>query len=159
VSFNLNELINDGLFFLESRFQKVGIDLHCCLASDLPNVKADRLQILQVLTNLVVNAVQAMPGGGKLTISTTAGNGTVELVVKDSGIGIDGSIIDNIFNPFFTTKDVSEGTGLGLSVVHGIVTAHQGTISVESESGRGSSFTIRLPVDEPGESKGESRHE
>jgi signal transduction histidine kinase len=147
VSFNLNELINDGLYFLESRFKKVGIDLECHLASNLPNIKADRLQILQVLTNLVVNAVQAMPGGGQLTISTAADNGTVKLAVKDSGVGIDDSIIDNIFNPFFTTKDVSEGTGLGLSVVHGIVTAHQGTISIESSTGEGSTFTIRLPVD------------
>ncbi len=159
VSFNLNELINDGLFFLESRFEKVGIDLNCRLTSDLPNIKADRLQILQVLTNLVVNAVQAMPSGGKLTIRTAAANGAVELTVKDSGVGIDASIIDDIFNPFFTTKDVSEGTGLGLSVVHGIVTAHQGTIAVESRPGKGSTFTIRLPVDTPGEANGGSSHE
>ncbi len=158
-SFNLNELINDGLFFLESRFKKVGIDLDCRLAPDLPNVKADRLQILQVLTNLVVNAVQAMPSGGKLTIHTGVENSAVELVVEDSGVGINDSIIDKIFNPFFTTKDVSEGTGLGLSVVHGIVTAHRGTISVESAPGAGSKFTIHLPVDEPGEVNGESGHE
>jgi signal transduction histidine kinase len=157
VSFNLNELINDGLFFLESRFKKVGIDLDCRLAPDLPGIKADRLQILQVLTNLVVNAVQAMPGGGQLTIRTAADSGTVELIVKDTGVGIDKSIIKDIFNPFFTTKDVSEGTGLGLSVVHGIVTAHQGTISVESAVGEGSTFTIRLPVDTAESGTGDER--
>ncbi len=147
ITFSLNELIRDGLFFLESRFKKVGIDLDCDLAPDIPNVKADRLQILQVLTNLVVNSVQAMPSGGRLTIRTVSEDGFVELAVTDTGVGIDNRIIDKIFNPFFTTKDVSEGTGLGLSVVHGIVTAHNGTVSVESRRGKGSTFSVRLPVE------------
>jgi len=147
VTFNLNELINDGLFFLESRFKKVGIDLECRLAPNLPRVKADRLQILQVLTNLVVNAVQAMPGGGNLMIGTSLTDGHIELSVRDTGMGIDEEIIDKIFDPFFTTKDVSDGTGLGLSVVHGIVRAHQGEITVTSRRGKGSEFIVSLPVE------------
>ena len=145
VSFNLNELIQDGLFFLESRFVKVGINLECELDPDLPEIKADRSQILQVLTNLVVNSVQAMPKGGRLRIATGFRDESIYLIVEDTGTGIERKILNVIFNPFFTTKDVNEGTGLGLSVVHGIITSHGGEIDIDSQEGQGTKFTIRLP--------------
>jgi two-component system NtrC family sensor kinase len=144
---NLNSLVEDGLHFLQSRCAKAGIELLRNLSEGLPEITADRSQLLQVLTNLVVNSVQAMPHGGRLTISTSSGDGHVLLTVEDTGAGMSDEIMKKIFNPFFTTKDVDEGTGLGLSVVHGIVTSHGGTIEVESEVGRGTKFVIQLPVE------------
>ncbi len=144
---NLNSLVKDELRFLESRCTREGIDMLHNLSEDLPLITADRGQLLQVLTNLVVNSIQAMPEGGRLTISTLCDDGHVLLVVEDTGIGMSKKVMEKIFNPFFTTKDIDQGTGLGLSVVHGIVTSHSGTIDVESELGRSTKFTVRLPVD------------
>ncbi len=109
-------------------------------------VKADRGQLEQVLMNLVVNACDAMPTGGRLAIRTGGDPGDwVWLEVEDSGTGIPEDIRDRIFEPFFTTKPREKGTGLGLSVVHGIVTGHGGRIEVTSEVGRGSVFRVLLP--------------
>jgi signal transduction histidine kinase len=146
VALNLNRVIEEGLFFLEAHCAKTGMRVVRNLAPDLPEIHADPAQLKQVLVNLVVNAVQAMPGGGSLTVGTQADGGIVSLVVKDSGTGISEEILPKIFLPFFTTKDVSEGTGLGLAVVHGIVTAHGGSIDVQSRLGNGSRFEIRLPI-------------
>jgi signal transduction histidine kinase len=143
---DLSEVIEDGLYFLESRCRKAGINLVRKLSSSLPPITADRSQMLQVLTNLVVNAIQAMPDGGGLTIVTQPGTRHVELRVEDNGVGMTDDVAKRIFNPFFTTKAVDQGTGLGLSVVHGIVTAHGGTISVKSRVGQGTVFTILLPI-------------
>jgi signal transduction histidine kinase len=149
---NLNSLVEDGLHFLQSRCAKIGIELVRNLSEGLPEITADRSQLLQVLTNLTVNSIQAMPAGGSLTITTTRDDGHVLLIVEDTGAGMSDEVMKKIFNPFFTTKDVDEGTGLGLSVVHGIVTSHGGTIEVESKVGRGTKFTVRLPVQAaPGE--------
>jgi signal transduction histidine kinase len=87
-----------------------------------------------------------MPDGGILTLETGLKDGCISLVVKDTGTGMNQEVMEKIFIPFFTTKDVDEGTGLGLSVVHGIVGAHAGTITVESEVGKGSRFEIRIPL-------------
>jgi len=143
---SLNTLIEDGLHFLQSRCTKTGIELVRNLSKRLPEITADRSQLLQVLTNLVVNSIQAMPRGGQLTISTSYTNDQVLLAVEDTGIGMSTEVMEKIFDPFFTTKDVDQGTGLGLSIVRGIVTSHSGTIEVESEVGRGTKFVIRLPV-------------
>ena len=124
-------------------------------------VMADELQIEQMLINLVTNARDAMPNGGTLSISSElaeltegAGEGPwalppgsyAKLTVSDSGEGIDASLRDRIFEPFFTTKEVGKGTGLGLSMAYGIVKQHRGSIEVESEQGKGTVFTIYLPV-------------
>jgi two-component system NtrC family sensor kinase len=146
VMFNLNDLIRDGLFFLEARFVKAGISLLCELDENLPDMRADRSQMLQVLTNLIVNSVQAMPNGGRLTIKTAQHENHVQLVIIDTGCGMDENTVKNIFHPFFSTKDVDAGTGLGLSVVHGIVASHQGRIEVESRPGRGTRFCLTLPL-------------
>ena len=146
-SMNLNELIEDGLRFLEFQCTKNNIELISKLSNDIPAIVADRSQLLQVLINLVVNSVQAMPEGGQLTVSSSKNNDMAILTVEDTGIGMDKETVQNMFNPFFTTKDVNEGTGLGLSVVHGIVKSHGGTIEVDSKPGLGTRFMIKLPVE------------
>ena len=143
---NLNDLVNEGLAFFEARCEKAGVKLVRSLAPDLPAVTVDPGQINQALVNLVVNALQAMPRGGDLHVKTSTADGHVSLIVEDTGIGMSESVREQIFVPFFTTKDVNEGTGLGLAVVHGIVTSHKGRIEVETEEGVGSRFIIRLPV-------------
>jgi len=102
----------------------------------------------QVLVNVVVNAIQAMPGGGKLTIQTRASKKTVSLAIRDTGAGMGEKIKKQVFLPFFTTKDIGHGTGLGLAVVHGIVTSHRGSIDVRSELGKGTTFEVSLPIAE-----------
>jgi len=142
---HLNHLIKEGLYFLESRCTKSGIDIKLNLAADLPPIKADPSQMHQILTNLVVNAIQAMDGGGVLTVESAFRDGWVRLAVSDTGCGMSREILDQVFVPFFTTKDVGEGTGLGLPVVQGIVASHGGSIDVQSRPGAGSCFEIRLP--------------
>jgi two-component system NtrC family sensor kinase len=148
VGCDLSKLVREGLFFLESRCAKEGIVMERRLEDRLPQIMADPSQMYQVLVNLGVNAIQAMPGGGRLTISTRRFEKSVCLVVEDTGTGMDEEVQKQLFRPFFTTKDVGQGTGLGLAVVQGIVNAHGGTIEVTSETGKGSSFEIRFPVED-----------
>ena len=143
---SLNDIVDGGLFFLESRCAKDGVSILRDFSSDLPDIVADPSQLHQILVNLVVNAIQAMPGGGVLKISTQGSDNEVSLCVEDNGVGMTPGVLKQIFVPFFTTKDVHQGTGLGLPVVHGIVTSHGGTIEVESTPGKGSVFKVRLPV-------------
>ncbi len=155
---DLNQVVENGLYFLEARCAKQGIRLVRELGRDLPMVVADPSQLQQVLVNLVVNAIQAMPEGGRLALRTRASRDSVHLVVIDTGVGMAADVKAKIFLPFFTTKDVDQGTGLGLSVVHGIVTAHGGSIEVESEPGRGSRFEIRLPLPARADEEGGDQH-
>jgi signal transduction histidine kinase len=143
---NLNNVILDGLYFFEARCIKSQIEIVKSLADRLPRIRGDDSQLNQVLINLVVNSIHAMPSGGKLFIQTAFDDNYVILIVEDTGIGMPDEIRSKIFLPFFTTKDVNEGTGLGLAVVHGIVTAHSGEIKVESWQGRGTRFDIRFPA-------------
>jgi len=129
------------------QFEKEGIELSCALCPQMPMLAADAGQLTQVLVNLVVNAVQAMPRGGRLTIETQVQDGHVACSVQDTGVGMTEEVLDRLFVPFFTTKEVNQGTGLGLPVVHGIITSHGGTIEVASTPGTGTKFTIRLPLD------------
>ena len=146
VQVNLNRVILDALYFLESRCTKAGIELKKELARNLPKIDADPGQIAQVLVNLIVNAIQAMPDGGRLIIRTAGDSREVKMLIQDTGVGMDEELLKKIFVPFFTTKDVDEGTGLGLSVVHGIVKSHGGKITAESKVGQGSRFTVLLPL-------------
>jgi two-component system NtrC family sensor kinase len=143
---NLNQLVEDGIYLFESRCAKNGIIVTKKLCKDLPSIKADLSQLQQVFTNLVVNALQAMPDEGKLNIETSWDDHYVYLLVQDSGVGMTQETIKQIFLPFFTTKDIKQGTGLGLSVVHGIVQAHGGNINVESRIGNGTRFRIKFPL-------------
>ncbi|MDI3503905.1 MAG: two-component system, NtrC family, sensor kinase [Candidatus Cloacimonadota bacterium] len=144
VAVNLNKLIMEGFYFLENRCAKQGVNIVRDLQEDLPEIIADPSQIHQVLVNLSVNAIQAMPKGGTLTIRTRHQDDTIEWQISDTGIGMDKDLQQKIFMPFFTTKDVDQGTGLGLPVVHGIISAHHGSISLESEPGVGTTFKIYL---------------
>jgi signal transduction histidine kinase len=110
-------------------------------------VYGDSVQLHQVVVNLCVNALQAMEPGGKVTVRTQSAADSVMLTVEDTGSGISPEIAERVFEPFFTTKDAARGTGLGLSVVQGIVTAHGGTITFQSQPGQGTHFVVRLPTE------------
>jgi len=115
------------------------------LDPSLPRVKADPNQLEQVIVNLLVNARDAMPDGGRLTVRTINEGGQAQLEVRDTGVGIDAETLPRIFEPFFTTKKPRKGTGLGLSMAYGIVTQSGGTITVESAPGQGALFRVTLP--------------
>ncbi|MCK4752900.1 MAG: PAS domain-containing sensor histidine kinase [Planctomycetes bacterium] len=145
---NLNQVVEEGLYFFGARCAKAGVELVRELSPDMPEITADKAQLNQLLVNLVVNALQSMPEGGNITIQTQFHDRNVLLIVEDTGCGMSNEVIEQIFIPFFTTKDVGHGTGLGLPVVHGIVTAHGGSIDVKSKPGCGTRFEIRIPLDE-----------
>lgn len=145
-SLNLNEVVKEGIGFLSPRIDKARIELVSNLSANLPEIKGDKLQLLQVVVNLAVNSLQAMPSGGKLTISTALIGQSVVLSVADTGAGMSADVIEQAFDQFFTTKEVGQGTGLGLSIVHSIVESYGGSIEVRSNVGRGSEFTVRLPL-------------
>ena len=109
-------------------------------------VRADKTQLEQVVMNLAVNARDAMPGGGTLSVTVLTDGDTAVLSVVDDGVGMDQETRAQIFEPFFTTKPLAEASGLGLSTVHGIVGQSGGTVVVDSEQGQGTTFTIRLPM-------------
>lgn len=146
IAMDLNETINNILYFLDVRYQSKAITMVRKLTKALPSIQADPVQISQVVVNLITNAIHAMPRGGQLSINTQKSGQHVKLIVNDTGHGMPAEVRKKIFEPFFTTKPVGQGTGLGLSVVEGIVLAHQGTISVKSVVGSGTTFTITLPV-------------
>jgi two-component system NtrC family sensor kinase len=115
-------------------------------ADDLPRVNADSGQLQQAVIALATNAIDAMPGGGKLTFRAIANQTAVAIEIEDTGIGIPAEDMPKIFEPFFTTKEVGKGTGLGLAVCYGIITDHGGRLSVRSNVGKGTCFTILLPI-------------
>ncbi len=151
---DVGSVVEEALSLLQSRFDKENVECELKLAPDIPKTVADPAQLHQVVVNLLVNAFQAMPGGGRLTVRTTADDEYVYFAVEDTGVGMSEDVKKNIFLPFFTTKEVGQGTGLGLPVVHGIVTAHGGSVSVETEPGRGSRFEVRLPRRPPEREEG-----
>jgi len=143
---NLNQIVEEGLYFFEARCASAGIKLIRKTPSDLPLIMGDKSQLNQVLVNLVVNSIQAMPDGGKLTILTISSPDHVSLIVEDTGSGMSEEVTNKIFIPFFTTKEINEGTGLGLAVVHGIITSHKGKIKVDSILKKGTRFEIQFPI-------------
>lgn len=147
VPLNLNEAIEQTLKLVRSQkeFREVTIEQH--LDDNLPLVKADKNQIQQVLLNLFLNACEAMHDGGVLTVaSSTRDDENILIQVRDTGHGIAEENLEKIFDPFFTTKPVGKGTGLGLSVSYGILQSHGGDIEVESEIGKGTTFTLIVPT-------------
>lgn len=142
---DLNRVVEQAVALLEAGGERRGIAFARNLADGLPEVEADAVQLNQVAVNLLVNAMHAVSGSGRIEIETRADLDGIELVIADSGCGMTPDVLEQIFNPFYTTKEVGEGTGLGLSVVHGIVNAHGGSIHAESTPGRGSRFVVRLP--------------
>ncbi len=148
---DLNEVVRSAAGLLHHLIREdVAVQLDTATAA-LP-IEADLVQLEQVVINLAVNAAEAMPGGGLLTLATgVAEDGGVQLVVRDTGCGIPEGLRDRIFEPFFSTKHASEGAGLGLAVVYGIVNRHGGRIAVESEVGKGTTVRITLPRKVSGE--------
>lgn len=153
---DLNQLARRVVKLAAPRLEQQEIRLDLRLAPDLPPVVAHPDAIQQVLANLVDNAVDAMPDGGTLGLSTRAGTDSVEVVVEDTGHGIAEEHLPHIFEAFYTTKPGVRGIGLGLFVSEGIVRGHRGRLGVESEIGRGSRFTIELPREALGPTIGES---
>jgi two-component system, NtrC family, sensor kinase len=143
---NINEIVENILYFIDVRFQSRGIKIVKQLDHNLPDIEADEVQMSQVLVNLITNAVHAMPGGGEIHIVTRGKVNSVNLIVRDNGVGMQPEVKEKIFEPFFTTKPVGQGTGLGLSVVQGIIDSHQGKIAVTSALNKGSKFEITLPL-------------
>jgi signal transduction histidine kinase len=125
------------------------IVLRCWVASELPPTIIDPGQVTQLLMNLTVNARDAMPDGGRLTIRATEAEGFVRLTVEDTGLGMSEETVAKAFDPFFTTKPPGSGTGLGLATVYGIVSQAGGTVTLESELGRGTSVMVDLPASDP----------
>jgi signal transduction histidine kinase len=142
----LNDIVEGCLNLLATRFMQRNINVVKKLDPAIPHIYADPVQIHQLVVNLCVNGVQAMADGGTLTVRTQADKESVLLMVEDTGTGMPSEVADRVFEPFFTTKSAEEGTGLGLSVVHDIVTAHSGTIQFKTQAGVGTRFEVHFPL-------------
>jgi len=141
---DLGAVVTRLIDFLTPTARAAGVELAWYAAADLPPVDLDRDQFEQALLNLLLNAEQAMPDGGTLTLIGRADGDEVCLDIIDTGCGMDAEVLADLFRPFHTTKKT--GTGLGLPTARQVVVAHGGTLDVQSEPGRGTKFTIRLPA-------------
>lgn len=150
-SLNINNVIADTLSLIEHQLLVNKIELVKNLDGNVHQITGNTIQLQQVFTNMIINAQQAMPDGGRVIISTGNNHNMVEIAFKDTGCGIAEEHKDRIFEPFFTTKMDWKGTGLGLSICYDIIRNHNGNISVDSLLGKGTTFTVSLPV------KGETR--
>lgn len=144
---NINEQIEENIGLLQKQLTDNKVQLKLILAHNIPLARLDKLQFSQILFNLILNAIKAMDQKGEITITTALKSENIELRIKDNGIGINKENKTKIFQPFFTTKPKGEGTGLGLSVVHGIIQNHKGTINVSSEPNKGTEFIITFPIE------------
>ena len=144
---NLNQVIEQALRLVQHQLELSGIHVEEQLEPGLPLIPCDGAQIEQVLLALLMNAIDAMPQGGNLWISSAWSSeaNQVRIVVRDDGAGIPPEILPRIFEPFLTTKETGRGVGLGLAISHSILERHNGTITVHSEAGRGTTFTVTLP--------------
>lgn len=149
---NIAHIIRGTLKLVQNQLTLSGVELERHLPADLPVVQGDPKSLQQVFLNLFINAVQAMKNGGILSVRATSEDGGhwLKVEVKDTGTGIDPGDLPHIFEPFYTTKEVGRGTGLGLSVSYGIAQKHGGRIEVRSKKGEGSTFTVVLPSEEKG---------
>lgn len=148
---DLKHIIEASLEMFHERFARHQIEVEMDFEEGCPPVHADDDQMIQVFINLLLNALHAMPGGGRLRIATRLVDpDMVEWTIADTGSGIPSDVLPKIFDPFFTTKEFGVGTGLGLTVVKGIMEEHGGGISVESEPGKGTAFKMMLPRSEQG---------
>ena len=153
ILFDVNESIRQCVKLLQHQTLFHNIEVIQNLETDLPKVLGNPGELEQVFTNLMLNAVDAMEGRGRITICSEPHPAAHQMLLKfiDTGPGISLEIREKIFEPFFTTKPVGVGTGLGLSVVYGVIQRHGGSIEVESPPGGGAAFTIRLPLEAPGD--------
>ncbi|NIV98368.1 HAMP domain-containing protein [Candidatus Saccharibacteria bacterium] len=145
---NINQVLQDVLKSSENLFEEKSIVLFSNLNSQIHEINSSPDQLKQVFLNLILNAIDAMPNGGELQVSSILENSTLSIVIEDTGYGIAPSDLDKIFDAFFTTKAKASGVGLGLTVSYGIIRSLGGTILVESELNQGSKFTVQLPLPE-----------
>lgn len=143
---DLRDVIENGMEMFQERLSRNQIAVEMALDDSCPPVLADADQMSQVLINLIMNAVHAMPDGGTLSVGLAPEMDMVKLTVADTGHGIPSDVVKKVFEPFFTTKEFGKGTGLGLTVVKGIIEEHQGSIAIESEEGKGTTFKVLLPL-------------
>jgi two-component system NtrC family sensor kinase len=143
---SLNTVVEETLSLVTHPFKTAHVEVVRQLQGDLPPVLGSMNRLQQVFLNLFMNARDAMPSGGVLEVRTFCNNGSVEVEVADTGVGIPGDHLKRIFDPFFTTKTSGRGTGLGLSVSYGIIKEHAGKIDVRSTPGRGTAFRLEFPV-------------
>ncbi len=146
VPVDLNRVIDDTIQLLDSQLRNTRIEVTRNYADNLPPAAGNAAKLQQVFLNLILNARDAMPNGGRLEISTEAGVDSVIIGFRDNGVGIAPDHLAKIYDPFFTTKQIGKGTGLGLAVSYGIIQDHGGHISVESKHGEGALFQILLPL-------------
>jgi len=144
----INEVVNRSLALVERQALFQNIEIKKSFALELPKIVADESQLQQVFMNIIMNAAEAMEGKGTLTLSTSLNtdDSCIEVKFSDTGHGIKEEDKKRLFEPFFTTKEVGEGTGLGLAISYSIIQKHKGTIEVESQEEKGSTFTVKLPV-------------
>ena len=142
---NLVSSIKNSLSLLDASFKKANVKYLVKIQDEELLIKADKIQLTQIIFNLIINAIYFTPANGLVTIAATASKKHIILKVTDEGTGLSEDAIEKVFQPFFTTKPTGDGTGLGLSVVHGIVTSHKGTITVENNKNKGATFTVSLP--------------
>jgi two-component system NtrC family sensor kinase len=152
---DVNMLIRSVISPMENQALVKGVTIKFDPGENLPPVTLDRNQFQSVLINLIINALDATEPGGNINIYTATGLSAsnvghkgIEITIADTGSGIPPDNLDKLFDPFFSTKEVGQGTGLGLSVSYGIVQRHKGTIRVQSELGKGSTFFIWIPIEE-----------
>ncbi len=145
-SIALNPLVEDALNLLKPSLQNAGVNIHFDPDPKNPFGRLDPIQITQVIFNMLINAIHASPPGSTISIKLLSADKKLNIIIADQGHGIPEGVRDKIFEPFFTTKGVGEGSGLGLSVVHGIVKSHQGSIRFSSEEGQGTTFNVSLPL-------------
>ncbi len=143
---DVNEILKQSLELVFAQFKQKGVDVIRELDSALPRLMADPDQLKQVCINLILNAVQAMPNGGTLSLFTAVERDQIKVEVRDTGFGISAENMGRIFTPFFTTKKEVKGVGLGLAVSYGIIQRHRGTITVKSKEGEGTTFSFFLPI-------------
>lgn len=141
---DLGVILAETASLIQAQAKAQGVSVVLDISKALPAVLADKDQLKQVFLNLLLNACQAMPSGGELSAKAYSAGGAVAVDIKDTGVGIKPGDIQNIFNPFFTTK--AEGTGLGLALSFAVIESHGGTINVKSEEGKGAVFTLTLPL-------------
>jgi signal transduction histidine kinase len=140
------EIVDVTMKLVSNELSISNVAVHLDVAPDLPRVHGNPRNLQQVFLNLIMNAMQAMPDGGDLTIQGSREGDFIRVAVRDTGVGIAAEDMDQIFEPFFTTKQAGEGTGLGLSVSYSIIEKHGGRIDVQSRVGEGTTFFVLLPI-------------
>jgi two-component system NtrC family sensor kinase len=143
---SVNDVITKTLNLISNEINLNNINLELVLGDNFSRVMGSAHNLQQVFLNLFLNAIQAMPDGGTLTVKSSIESGMLRIDVADTGVGISPDDIDKVFDPFFTTKEVGKGSGLGLSVSYGIIKKHHGAVTVASDVGKGTTFTILLPT-------------